>query len=135
MFETRSYFGTTHANRSGINDLDGDTRPSKRCRIATPDPGPPLIQPPPQTGPNFDGPSPSDTSAINPDEVLTGRWIGHDNGGGSDDDIDFEGHPIPQLIEVSENEDEDEELDLEDLLGVLETNVELDACDAGMWHQ
>ena len=95
MFETWSYFGMTHANHSGINDLDGDTCPSKRCRIATPDPRPPLVQPLPQTGPNFDGPSLSDTSAINPDEVLTGRWIGHDNGGGSDDDINFEGHPIP----------------------------------------
>jgi hypothetical protein len=118
MFETQNYFGMTHTNHSRVNDLDGDTRPSKWRRIATPDPGLSLVQPPPQTGPNFDDPLSSDTSAINTNEVLTNHWVGHDNGGDSDDDIDFEGHPIPQLVEVSDNEDEESELDLEDLLAL-----------------
>jgi hypothetical protein len=137
----RNYFGTTYTNGSGVSGSDRDTRPSKRRRITTPDPGS-LAQPPPQPTPDLDGPLPPSILSINPDEILTGRWKGHDNGGDSGDDIDFEGQPIPQLVEVSDDDDEGSEPDLEnwwgegvaeDLLEVLEMNVELDACDAGVW--
>ena len=77
-------------------------------------------------------------SAINTDDVLASRWMGRNDIGDPDNDVDFEGHPVPQLVEVSSDEDEDLEFDLEDhevaedLLEVLETNVELDASEAGM---
>lgn len=164
MFETRNYFGTTHASNFG----DGHTRPSKRRRIMTMDPGPPLmttdpgpplvttdpgpslvitdpglslVHPAPQSTPSLDVPPPLDTPTINPDEILASRWMGRDDIGDLDDDIEFEGHSIPQLAEVSDDEDEDSELDsedqwddgvAEDLLEILQTNVELDASDAGM---
>ena len=79
-----------------------------------------------------------DTLIIEPDEVLANRWMGRDNGGDSDDDVEFEGHPIPQLVEVSDDQGEESEDDqwddeaTEDLLDVLETNVELDASGAGV---
>ena len=78
------------------------------------------------------------TSAIDTDDILASRWMGHNDIGDPDNDVDFEGHPVPQLVEVSGDEDEDSEFDLEDhevaedLLEVLETNVELDASEAGM---
>ena len=62
-----------------------------------------------------------------------------DNVGDSDDGVEFEGHPIPQLVEVSDNQGEESEDDqwddgaTEDLLDVLETNVELDASGAGVY--
>ena len=79
------------------------------------------------------------TSAISSNEILAGRWTGHEDVDELDN-VDFEGHPIPQLMEISDDEDEESELSsddrwddgvAEDLLDILETNVELDACDAG----
>ena len=81
--------------------------------------------------------------AIDLDEVLSTRWTGHDRIGDLDDNPDSEAHLIPPLIEVSDDEDGESELgsddlwddqDTEDLLDVLETNVELDACRSGMWY-
>jgi len=145
VFETRDYFGTTYANSSGVGHSVGEVHPPKRCRIATPDPRSPLAQPSPRPTSNLNGPSRSDTPAINPDDVLAGRWTGHSDGDDSEDGIGFEGHPIPELVEVSGDEGaEESELDSEDQWddgvveedppGVLEMNVELDACDAGAWH-
>jgi hypothetical protein len=143
MFETWEYSGTAYTNDSGVNSLDGNTCQLKWCQIATPDPEPSLVYPPSQLTPDLDAPPPPDASTINPDEILASRWTGHDDVGDSDDDVDFEGHLIPQLMEVSDDEDGESELDLdslwgdevaEDLLGVLETNIELDACDAGVWR-
>ena len=138
MFERRSYFGTGHMDDSGIDGLGGDVRPPKRRRVATPDPRPPPIQSPTQPAPNLDAPSMPNTSAIDTDDILASRWMGRNDIGDPDNDVDFEGHPVPQLVEVSGDEDEDSEFDLEDhevaedLLEVLETNVELDASEAGM---
>ena len=138
MFERRSYFGTGHMDDSGIDGLGGDVRPPKRHRVATPDPRPPPIQSPTQPAPDLDAPSMPNASAINTDDVLASRWMGRNDIGDPDNDVDFEGHPVSQLVEVSGDEDEDSEFDLEDhevaedLLEVLETNVELDASEAGM---
>ena len=138
MFERRSYFGTGHMDDSGIDGLGGDVRPPKRRRVATPDPRPPPIQSPTQPAPNLDAPSMPNASAIDTDDILASRWMGRNDIGDPDNDVDFEGHPVPQLVEVSGDEDEDSEFDLEDhevaedLLEVLETNVELDASEAGM---
>lgn len=142
MFETQNYFGTAPANRSGIDGSDEDTRPSKRRRITTPDPGPPPVHPSPHPTPDLEAPSLLGASTIDPDEVLASRWAGHNNVDDSEDDVDFDGHPIPQLMEISDDEDEESESDLEDwwddavaedLLEVLETNIELDTCNAGVW--
>ena len=68
------------------------------------------------------------------------RWTGCNDISDSDDGIEFEGHPIPQLVEISDDQDEESEPDLEDqwadgavedLLEVLETSVELDNSGAG----
>ena len=86
-----------------------------------------------------------DTPAINPEDVLASRWTGYSHGDDSEDDIGFEGHPIPELVEVTgdesvheselNSEDQwDDGVAGEDLPGVLETNIELDACDAGVWQ-
>ena len=123
---------------SGIDGLGGDVRPPKWRRVATPDPRPPPIQSPTQPAPDLDAPSMPNTSAIDTDDILASRWMGRNDIGDPDNDVDFEGHPVPQLVEVSGDEDEDSEFDLEDhevaedLLEVLETNVELDASEAGM---
>ena len=103
-----------------------------------PDPGLPLMHPSP---PLVSGPDAPlllpETLAINPDEILAGRWVGQ-NGVEDPDDLDFEGHPIPQPVEISDDEESELSSDewwssgtAEDLLEVLETNVELDACRAG----
>ena len=141
MFETQNYFGTVHTSGSGVGGSGGGTRPSKRRRIATPDPEPPLACPSPHPTPDPEVPSLPGASTINPDEALASHWTGYNNVGDSDDDLDFEGHPIPHLMEISDDEDEESEFDLEDwwddrvaedLLEVLEMNVELDACNAGV---
>ena len=139
MFEIRNYFRTAGENGIGVASSSGDTRPSKRQRIteSTPDPGPPLAYPsPPLTsGPNV--PLPLETLAIDPDEVLAGRWVGQ-NSVEDPDVLDFEGHPIPRPVEISDDDESEFSSDeswndgtAEDLLEVLETNVELDACRAG----
>jgi len=139
MFETQNYFGATHSNPPRTVCLDEDVHPSKRRRIAVVDPMPSLTPPPPQPVPDLDPLLPPGTSAIDSDEILAGRWAGC-GGVDADDDIEFEGDFIPQLMEVSDDEDEgsevgsDDEWDNEigeDLLEVLETNVELDNCGAG----
>ena len=139
MFEARNYFGTVKVNGAGAAGSSGDTRPSKRRRIVTPDPGPPLTHPPPPLVSDPGVPPPPDTSAIDPDKVLAGRWTGCNSVTDLDEDFDFEGHPIPQPMEISDEEesefDSDEWWDdgiAEDLLEVLETNIELDACRAGV---
>ena len=138
MFERRSYFGTGHMDDSGIDGLGGDVHPLKQCRVAMPDPRPPPIQSPTQPAPNLDAPSMLNASAIDTDDILASCWMGRNDIGDPDNDVDFEGHPVPQLVEVSGDEDEDLEFDLEDhevaedLLEVLETNVELNASEAGM---
>ena len=114
MFERRSYFGTGHMDDSGIDGLGGDVCPLKQCRIAMPDPRPPPIQSPTQPAPDLDAPSMLNTSAINMDDILASRWMGCNDIGDPDNDVDFEGHPVPQLVEVSGDEDEDSEFDLED---------------------
>jgi len=68
--------------------------------------------------------------------------MGYDNPSDSDEDMEFEGHCIPQHVEISDDEGEESESDLdsedqwddeavEDLLNVLETNVELDTSGVG----
>ena len=80
---------------------------------------------------------------VNPDQILSNWWTGCDRVGNVEDDCGFEGHSIPQLMEISNGEDCESELgsddgwgnqDTQDLLEILETNVELDACHSGMWH-
>jgi len=141
MFKTHDYFGSTSTNNSRASHSGGDTHPSKRRRLATPDPGPPLQDPPPQPTPDLNIGSPRESLIINPGEVLANRWTGHDNISDSDDDVEFEGYTIPQLVGVSDDEGEESESDLEDqwddgtfedLLEVLETNVELDTSSAGV---
>ena len=136
MFETRNYFATEGTNNARVGRLGGDVHPPKRRRIAPPEPGPPLSDTSPQVMP--------DTPAVSPDEVLSNWWTGHDHIGNPDDDCDFVGHSIPQLMEISDDEDFESELesddglwdnqDTEELLEILETNVELDACHTGMLY-
>ena len=135
MFETQNYFGTVGISNTRARYLGGETRPSKRRRVAPtpPEPGPSLSDTSPPAMP--------ETPAVDPDEVLSNLWTGCDRIGNVENDCDFEGHSIPQLMEISDDEDCESELgsddgwsdqDTEDLLEILETNVELDICCSGM---
>ena len=133
MFETQNYFGTAGTSDTRAGHFSGDTRSSKRHRITSPESGPSLSHLSPPVVPEI--------PAVNPDEVLTNRWTGHDHIGDLCDDYSFEGHLIPPLMEISDNEDSESELgsdnlwndqDTEDLLEIFETNVELDACHSSM---
>lgn len=142
MFETQDYFGTTNRNDTGVIGSGEDTRPLKRRRIITPDPESSLAHQPTPPTPDLNAHSPPVASIINLDEVLASRWIGHNDVNNLDDDFNPEGHHVSRPGEVSNDESEESEISSdgwwdegieEDLLEALETNVELDACSAGLW--
>lgn len=146
MFETQTYFGM-HTKGHGIDDFndpdEADARPPKRPQIEAKNHGPSLTHPPLHLDLNLHALPQLPNLAINPDDVLASRWAqGLDSGytGDSEDEItdDFDG---PQLMEVSDDEEEGFESDLEDwwddknlddVFQVLETDIELDACGAGV---